>query len=42
MEGGDENPLIIHKVSAALMQSGSRSDLAFELAAAKQSEDYKI
>ena len=37
-----ENPLTIHKVSAALMPSDYRSDWASESAAAKQAENYNI
>ena len=43
---GDENPLTIHEIYAALTPSDSRSDWASESAAAttaaKQAEDYKI
>ena len=39
--GGGENPLTIHEIYAALMQSDSRSEWASEFAAAKQAEDYK-
>ena len=39
---GGENPLTIHKISAALMPSDCRRDWTFESAAAKQAEDYKI
>ena len=37
-----ENHLTIHEVSAALTPSDSRSDWAFESAAAKQAENYNI
>ena len=43
---GGENPVTIHKISAALTPSDSRSDWVSEsvaaTAAAKQAEDYKI
>ena len=37
---GDENPLTIHEIYAALTPSDSRSDWVSEFS--KQAEDYKI